>query len=309
MAEKRMLFLINPKAGKTKIKSQLLAVMDIFTKAGYEVTCHITQYKQDAQRMVAEREDIYDILVCSGGDGTLDEVVTGMVKSGRSVPIGYIPAGSTNDFANSLRIPKNMQKAAQVVVEGEVFRCDIGAFNRDVFVYVAAFGMFTDVSYGTEQEMKNMLGHMAYILEGMKRLAAIKSYRMRFVYENTVIEGDFLFGMVTNSVSVGGFKKLTGKNVELDDGELEVTLVRRPANVADLNHLIASLLDRSMENELIYWFKTARLQVESEENVAWTLDGEFGGEHREVLIEDYKQAMRIMVPAGKCFGDVSGRIK
>ncbi|MDE5802809.1 MAG: diacylglycerol kinase family lipid kinase [Lachnospiraceae bacterium] len=299
MAEKRMLFLINPKAGKAHIKNQLLAIIDIFIKDGYEVTVHITQSKGDAQRVVEEREDIYDILVCSGGDGTLDEVVTGMVKSGHSVPIGYIPAGSTNDFANSLKIPKNMQKAAQAVVNGEAFQCDIGAFNRDVFVYVAAFGMFTDVSYGTEQEMKNMLGHMAYILEGMKRLATVKSYKMRFMYEDTVIEGDFLFGMVTNSVSVGGFKRITGKNVELNDGELEVTLVRRPANVADLNRLIASLVDRSMENELIYWFKTARLQVESEENVAWTLDGEFGGEHKEVVIEDYKQAMCIMVPSKK----------
>lgn len=299
MAEKRMLFLINPRAGKAQIKNYLLAVTDIFVKAGYEVTVYITQCKGDAQRVVAERENVYDMLVCSGGDGTLDEVVTGMVKSRHSVPIGYIPAGSTNDFANSLKIPKNMQKAAQVVVGGEAFHCDIGAFNRDVFVYVAAFGMFTDVSYGTEQEMKNTLGHMAYILEGMKRLAAVKSYKMRFLYEDTVIEGDFLFGMVTNSVSVGGFKRITGKNVELDDGELEVTLVRRPSNMADLNRLIASLVDRSMENELIYWFKTTKLQVESEEKVAWTLDGEFGGEHKEVLIEDYKQAMCIMVPSEK----------
>lgn len=299
MAEKRMLFLINPRAGKAQIKNHLLAVTDIFVKAGYEVTVYITQCKGDAQRVVAERENVYDMLVCSGGDGTLDEVVTGMVKSRHSVPIGYIPAGSTNDFANSLKIPKNMQKAAQVVVGGEAFHCDIGAFNRDVFVYVAAFGMFTDVSYGTEQEMKNTLGHMAYILEGMKRLAAVKSYKMRFLYEDTVIEGDFLFGMVTNSVSVGGFKRITGKNVELDDGELEVTLVRRPSNMADLNRLIASLVDRSMENELIYWFKTTKLQVESEEKVAWTLDGEFGGEHKEVLIEDYKQAMCIMVPSEK----------
>lgn len=299
MAEKRMLFLINPRAGKAQIKNHLLAVTDIFVKAGYEVTVYITQCKGDAQRVVAERENVYDMLVCSGGDGTLDEVVTGMVKSRHSVPIGYIPAGSTNDFANSLKIPQNMQKAAQVVVGGEAFHCDIGAFNRDVFVYVAAFGMFTDVSYGTEQEMKNTLGHMAYILEGMKRLAAVKSYKMRFLYEDTVIEGDFLFGMVTNSVSVGGFKRITGKNVELDDGELEVTLVRRPSNMADLNRLIASLVDRSMENELIYWFKTTKLQVESEEKVAWTLDGEFGGEHKEVLIEDYKQAMCIMVPSEK----------
>ena len=287
---------LNPKAGKAQVKNHLLKIIDIFIKGGFEVTVYVTQEKGDALRAVHEREDGYDMLVCSGGDGTLDEVVTGMVKSGKSLPIGYIPAGSTNDFAGSLHIPKNMEKAAQIIMEGNKFACDIGAFNRDVFVYVAAFGMFTDVSYGTDQEMKNMIGHMAYILEGMKRLAAIKSYRMRFLYDDTVIEGDFLFGMVTNSVSVGGFKRITGKNVELNDGELEVTLVRKPSGAIELNRLLAALVDRDMENELIYWFKTARLQVESDEEVAWTLDGEFGGSHKEVLIEDYREAMEIMVP-------------
>ncbi|MED9903394.1 MAG: YegS/Rv2252/BmrU family lipid kinase [Lachnospiraceae bacterium] len=296
MAGKKMLFLINPKAGKAQVKNRLLNIIDIFVKGGFEVTTYITQKKGDALRVVKERENKYDILVCSGGDGTLDEVVTGMVKSGKSLPIGYIPAGSTNDFANSLGLPKNMEKAAQVIVNGDIFACDIGSFNRDVFVYVAAFGMFTDVSYGTGQEMKNMLGHMAYILEGMKRLAAIKSYWMRFSYEETVIEGDFLFGMVTNSVSVGGFKGITGKNVELNDGELEVCLVRRPTNPMELNRLISALLDRNLENEFIYWFKTAKLRAESEEEVAWTLDGEFGGNQKEVLIEDYRQAMKVMVP-------------
>lgn len=296
MEKKKLLFVLNPKAGKAQIKNHLLKIIDTFIKGGYEVTTYVTQGKDDALRAVHEREDGYSMLVCSGGDGTLDEVVTGMVKSGKSLPIGYIPAGSTNDFAGSLRIPKNMEKAAQVIMEGNKFACDIGAFNRDVFVYVAAFGMFTDVSYGTDQEMKNLIGHMAYILEGMKRLAAIKSYRMRFLYEDTVIEGDFLFGMVTNSISVGGFKRITGKNVELNDGELEVTLVRKPSGAIELNRLLSALIDRDMENELIYWFKTAKLQVESDQEVAWTLDGEFGGSHKEVLIEDYKEAMEIMVP-------------
>lgn len=296
MAGRKLLLVINPRAGKAQIKNHLLNIIDIFVKGGYQVTTYITQGKGDALRAAREREEGYDLLVCCGGDGTLDEVVTGMVKSGRSIPIGYIPAGSTNDFASSLNLPKRMERAAQIAVEGRPFPCDIGAFNRDVFVYVAAFGMFTDVSYGTGQEMKNMLGHMAYILEGMKRLAAIKSYQMRFSYEDTVIEGDFLFGMVTNSVSVGGFKRLTGKDVELNDGELEVTLVRRPAGALELNQLISALLDRNLENEFIYWFKTARLQVESEEEVSWTLDGEYGGTHREVLIEDYREAMTILVP-------------
>lgn len=296
MDKKKILFVVNPKAGKARIKNHLLDIVDLFIKAGYEVNVHITQEKGDAVETVKNREDGYDIIVCSGGDGTLDEVVNGMVQSKRMKPIGYIPAGSTNDFANSLKIPSNMKKAAHVVVDGEKFACDIGAFNSDVFVYVAAFGMFTDVSYGTEQELKNALGHMAYVLEGVKRLASIKSYRMKISYGDIVLEGDFIYGMATNSMSVGGFKNLTGKNVELNDGQLEVMLVKRPANALELNKLIAALWEQKTDNEFIYWFKTDKLQIESEEAVAWTLDGEFGGEHKTVKIEDLKQAMEIIVP-------------
>lgn len=296
MKRRKMLFVINPKSGKAQIKNHLLKLVDIFTKNGYEVTVYITGKRGDACQVVANREGDFEILVCCGGDGTLDEVVTGMVKSGKSIPIGYIPAGSTNDFANSLKLPKNMERAAQVIVSGKPFACDIGTFNKDVFVYVAAFGMLTEVSYGTGQEMKNLLGHMAYVLESVKHLTNIKSYKMRFTYSGGVIEGDFLYGMVSNSVSVGGFKNLTGKNVELDDGELEVTLIRRPKNPMELNKLISALIDKNVESEFIYWFKTAKLTVESKAQVAWTLDGEYGGIHKKVVIEDCRGAMEIMVP-------------
>jgi YegS/Rv2252/BmrU family lipid kinase len=165
-----------------------------------------------------DRSKDYDIVVCSGGDGTLDEVVTGMIRSGFRTPIGYIPAGSTNDFGGSLGLPKNMVHAAETIVKGNDFACDVGSFNQDIFVYIAAFGLFTDVSYETGQDMKNVLGHMAYLLEGMKRLPAIRSYPMCVTYDDTTIVDDFIFGMITNSVSVGGFKRITGKNVKLDDG-------------------------------------------------------------------------------------------
>lgn len=296
MQQKKMLFVVNPKAGKAQIKNRIMQILDLFAKAGYEVTVHVTQSREDAMRRIRDREEEYDLLVCSGGDGTLNEVVSGMVKSGNALPIGYIPAGSTNDFANSLRIPKNMLKAAQVVVEGERFACDIGSFNRDIFVYVAAFGIFTDVSYGTDQEIKNLLGHTAYVLQGVKSLAAIQAYPMRVMYDDNVIEGDFLYGMITNSVSVGGFKGITGKNVELNDGKLEVTLIRQPSNLAELTSIAGALTDRNAENEFIYRFKTSRLQIEADEPVAWTLDGEFGGSHKEVMIEDHKEAITILVP-------------
>lgn len=238
---KKLLFIYNPRAGKAQIRSNLLDIIDTFVKAGYEVTAYPTQGPGDAVRAVRERRTGYDLLVCSGGDGTLDEVATGMMQCGERIPIGYVPAGSTNDFASSLHIPKNMKAAADAVVSGRIFPCDIGAFNQDTFVYIAAFGLFTDVSYETRQDMKNALGHMAYIAEGMKRLSAIKDYPIKVTHGGMTIEGNFIFGMVTNSISVGGFKGITGKNVALDDGLFEVTLIRKPENPMELNRIIAAL--------------------------------------------------------------------
>ena len=293
---KKLLFIYNPRAGKAQIRSNLLDIIDTFVKAGYEVTAYPTQGPGDAVRAVRERRTGYDLLVCSGGDGTLDEVATGMMQCGERIPIGYVPAGSTNDFASSLHIPKNMKAAADAVVSGRIFPCDIGAFNQDTFVYIAAFGLFTDVSYETRQDMKNALGHMAYIAEGMKRLSAIKDYPIKVTHGGMTIEGNFIFGMVTNSISVGGFKGITGKNVALDDGLFEVTLIRKPENPMELNRIIAALLNPTVDSDYMYCFKTDSLVVESEEEVSWTLDGEYGGSHTRVEIENKHLALQICVP-------------
>ena len=293
---KQMLFVYNPRAGKAQIRSNLLDIIDIFVKAGYEVTVYPTQAPGDAVKAVRERRPGFDMVVCSGGDGTLDEVVTGMLKSGEHAPIGYVPAGSTNDFANSLKIPKGMLRAADVVVNGSNFACDVGRFNENVFIYVAAFGIFTDVSYETPQDTKNVLGHAAYLIEGVKRLPSIRAYPLKITCNGEVIEGEFLYGMVTNSHSVGGFRGITGQNVALDDGLFEVTLIRRPTNPLDINNIIRALVDKRVKSEHIYTFTTKKLKVESEEPVAWTLDGEFGGEHCTVVIESWHQAFEIRVP-------------
>lgn len=282
---KRMYFIYNPHAGRAQIKNNLLDIIDIFVKGGYEVTVHPTQYARDAVETVKNLEkDYYDMLVCSGGDGTLDEVVTGMMLADMRLPLGYIPAGSTNDFANSLKLPKNMKAAATAIMTGNPFPCDIGSFNEDTFVYIAAFGIFTAVSYETRQQMKNVLGHMAYILEGAKQLTAIKSYEMHIEYSENIIEGDFLFGMVTNSLSVGGFKSITGRNVKLDDGVFEVTLIKRPQNLSELQAIISSLLLEEVDTQYMYTFKSDRLHISAGVEVPWTLDGEFGGSHTDVEI-------------------------
>lgn len=301
---KKALFIFNPHSGKGLIKNHLLEITDILVKADYEVTVYPTQSRGDAERKMREREEDYALVVCSGGDGTLDEIVTGMIQSGFKTPIGYIPSGSTNDFAKTLKIPSTMRKAAELIARGKVLSCDVGRFNRDVFVYIAAFGLFTEVSYETPQEMKNMLGHVAYLLEGVRQLTNIKSYLIKVTYvsetgEEEVIEDDFIFGMVTNSHSVGGFKSIAGNvfkgKVDLNDGLFEVTLIKVPRNPVELNSILASLAVADIDTQYMYNFKSGKLTFESEEEVAWTLDGEYGGKHTKVELLNDKGAMDILV--------------
>lgn len=294
---KRLLFIYNPHAGKELLKPRISDIVDIFVKAGYEVVIYPTQSYRDAYRKVQECEpEEYDLIVCSGGDGTLDEVVTGMMTRRKRLPIGYIPTGTTNDFANSLHIPKNLLEAADNAVNGEVFPCDVGRFNDDIFVYIAAFGLFTDVSYETRQEVKNVLGHLAYVLEGTKRLFNVPSYRIKFTHDGESIEDEFIFGMVTNSRSVGGFRNMIGRQVVFDDGLFEVTLIRTPKNPLELQEIVAALLIEQINTKYMFTFRTGEITFESLEEIPWTLDGEYGGSHDEVIIQNYKQELSIMVP-------------
>lgn len=297
--EKKLFFVFNPKAGKGKIKTALMDIVDIFNKGGYEVVIRATQYPKDAYEMTRKYADKVDLVVCSGGDGTLDEVVAGLVETGSKVPVGYIPAGSTNDFAGSLFIPKNMVAAAEMIMEENVYRCDIGKFNKQTFTYIAAFGLFTDVAYETDQDLKNILGHLAYLLEGVKRLFDIQSYHMKVATEDEIFEDDFMYGMITNSRSVGGFKNLTGKNVDMNDGLFEVTLITTPKNPMDMQEIIAGLMSGKDNSDLIYTFKTSRIRIQSDEAVAWTLDGEYGGDHKEVEIRNLHRALNLYLTGSK----------
>ena len=297
--KKKLLFVFNPKSGKGLIKSRLLDIVDLFVKNEYEVVTHPTQCTDDAYHLVKHTAHNYDLIVCSGGDGTLDEVVSGIMKSGSDVPLGYIPSGSTNDFATSLSINKNMLKAAQEIMEGKVYHCDVGQFNDRIFVYIAAFGLFTDVSYLTDQTLKNMLGHMAYLLEGVKRIIDIKSFHMKIEANGTTYDNDYMYGMITNSRSVGGFQHITGKNVEMDDGLFEVTLIRKPTNPIELQKIMTALLSGEDNTELVDSFKTDKIVIVSDEKIPWTLDGDFGGEHQEISIENKKQALKILLDPRK----------
>lgn len=295
MGQHRLLFIINPKSGKGLIKNHLLGIIDQFIKKDFVVTVYTTQCEGDATKKVIENGKNFDRIVCSGGDGTLDEVVTGMRKAHIHVPLGYIPAGSTNDFARSLNLSSNMIEAAKVAAGDFVYPCDVGRFNEDTFVYIAAFGIFTEISYGTPQELKNALGHMAYVLSAVKSLTSIPSYLLDIEMAGSFIRDRFIFGMITNSTSVGGFKGMTGKDVQLNDGEFEVTLIKSPSNIIELNEIIACLTKLIDDSDLIYSLKAKEITICSDEEISWTLDGEFGGMHKEVKIENLCQKIDLLV--------------
>lgn len=294
---KKAVFIYNPRSGKAQIEGCLSHIINTFNRNGYKVLMFATQYPKQAQELVKQEGAESDLLVCSGGDGTLNEIVNGLMELEEPPVLGYIPAGSTNDFASSLGLPREMKECAEIAVTGTPFVCDIGKFNGRYFTYVAAFGAFTAVTYMTSQQTKNVLGYQAYILEGVKQLTSIKPIHMKVVYEDKEIEDDFLFGMVSNSTSIGGFKRLTGKDVDLQDGMFEVLLIRNPKQLSDLNSVVTSLIAKCPEGELFYSFKTAKVQFFSKEPIGWVLDGEFGGDVNEAVVENQPSAIQIMTRA------------
>ena len=294
--KKKMLFLINPHAGKSEIRNCLLDIIDLFTKHDFSVTTRTTQ---PSGKNFKEGDDRYDLIVCCGGDGTLNESVNGLMELKSRPLFGYIPTGTVNDFATSLGLSRNPLEAAEAIAKGSAFACDVGLFNEKYFTYIAAFGAFTEVSYQTPQQAKNILGRTAYILEGIKQLPNIKSYHVSFEYSGGKIEDDFIFGMITNSSSVGGFQVNNKTDIFMDDGLFEVTLVKCAKNLTERRMIINSLLLQEADSNFIYTFKTSELHIVSESDIPWTLDGEFGGAPREVNITNQNRALKIITVPDK----------
>lgn len=294
----RLLWIVNPHAGKAAVRQHALACIDCFVREGWDVTVYTTQQAKDARRVARERAAEFDRIVCAGGDGTLGEVVSGVMDAGVSVPLGYIPAGTTNDFAASLGLSRTPAEAAVAAAGDCLTTLDIGQFGEAYFAYVAAFGLFTDVSYTTPQVSKNMLGRFAYLLEGIKSLSQIREYQLRAEAPSGAVEGAFLFGMVSNSTSVGGFKGLpVVAGAQMDDGLFEVVLVRRTTSLLDLQTALNDFLSSGdSDSGVIVHFKAPWVRITCGEEIAWTLDGEFGGSVTEVQIKNLHRAITVAVP-------------
>ncbi len=291
--KKKLLFIYNPNAGRGKIRTRLSQILEVFSKSDCELIVYPTRQRLDARVKVIEyvKKGECSAIICSGGDGTLNEVVGGLMECEASIPVGYIPSGTTNDFGYSLHIPKDMIKAAEIMIKGTTMLCDVGRINDNFFTYTAAFGLFADVSYDTPQNAKNVLGRIAYILGGVTRLHGIKSLHLRVEHDNEVEEDDFIVGMIANSNSIAGFRGITGKRVLLNDGLFELIMIRRPHNLLEISNIINDLLKNDLSGKYFYYRRVSEVKVYSDIDMPWSLDGEYGGTTRIANVKVHKKAI------------------
>ena len=291
---KRLLLIVNPSAGQKKARKYLLDIIEIFNRAGYIVTSHITEGSGDGETAVLRHASEMDLIVCCGGDGTFNETVSGVLKSGYDIPIGYIPAGSTNDFATSLHLSTDILQAARDIAGGKAVQLDVGSFGGRYFSYVASFGVFTKTSYTTPQSLKNTLGHAAYILSGIQELSQLKSHHVRFELQNgTVMEDDFIFGAISNSTSVGGILTLAEDKVDLCDGQFELLLVRKPRDLIELTECVQALKRQTYNSSLLTFINAEKVRITAPEEMDWSLDGEHEPGHIHIEAECLHKAVRV----------------
>ena len=296
---KKLLFVMNPYAGTRRANKYLADILTVFNRAGFTVTAHMTAGPGDCERTTMQLAKDCDLLVCAGGDGTFSEMVNGVMRLGLNIPVGYIPCGSTNDFANALHLSKNILQAARDIVEGQPQHFDIGQFGSRYFTYVASFGAFTRTSYATPQNVKNALGHAAYILGGIQELSQLHKEHIRIETEDQIIDDDFLFGAICNSTSVGGILTLDPKQVDLQDGKFEVLLVRAPRTLQEIPECLLAVQKQQYNSAMMTFRSASKIAVEAAPEMPWTLDGEKEEGHDFVQIENLQQKICIIQSEGE----------
>lgn len=295
MKPRKLLMIVNPRAGKSKSHGPLFDAAAALSQAGYLLSIHVTSAPGDAAETARREGGRYDLVVAVGGDGTLNEVVSGLVQLRRPPLLGYLPQGSTNDFAASLRISGDPAEAAAAIARNVPRLLDVGFWNRRSFLYVASFGAFTRSSYAAPQNAKNALGHFAYILEGMKDLSTLRPYHVRLTAGGEVLDGEYLFGAVCNSTSIGGLMKLNPERVVLDDGLFEMLLIPSPKTAADLQSLVHALLNQQYDSQGLVFRHVSSIHFETEEELPWSLDGEYAPSAPAVDIENRRQALAMLL--------------
>lgn len=291
---KQLLLILNPVAGVKKAAKYLSEIISVFNRADFDVHVYVTDKQGDATKAVEKWGAGVDQIVCCGGDGTLNEAISGVIRSGLSIPIGYIPAGSTNDFAGSLGLSGDVVTAARQIVNGVPRTYDIGKFEDRYFSYVASFGAFTKTSYTTPQNVKNALGHMAYLLEGISEISKIKKVHLRMEADQDVLEDDYLFGAICNSTSVGGILTLNPKMVDLSDGKFEILLVRIPRSIQELHECVLAVKNQTYDCGMLNFRSASRIRILTDPNMPWTLDGERADGREIIVVENLHQSISLI---------------
>ena len=295
MEPKKLLMIVNPRAGKTKPAGPLFGAAAALSENGYLLSVRPTKGQGHARAIAAVEGAKFDVVVAVGGDGTLNEVAAGLMTLSSPPPLGYFPQGSTNDFAASLKISGDPEEAVQAVLRAQPRQLDVGMWNERSFVYVASFGAFTRSSYSAPQSVKNALGHLAYILEGVKDLDTLRPYRIRLTADGEVLDGEYLFGAVCNSTSIGGLMKLDSERVVLDDGKFEMLLIPNPKTPGDLQNLVLALLEQKYDREGLVFRHVSSIRLETEEDLPWSLDGEYAPSQPEVTVENRCRALTMLL--------------
>ncbi|MDR2665459.1 MAG: YegS/Rv2252/BmrU family lipid kinase [Oscillospiraceae bacterium] len=291
----KLMLLVNPRSGRGLLDSALGAIVNMLCSNGFSVTVYFTG-ALSAATIAAEFGARYDVIVCVGGDGTLSGAVSGLMRAHAPTPVGYIPKGTAHDVANTLSLSHNPRLAAQTIIDGIPVPVDVGQFGtNEYFVYIAAFGAFTGVSYLTPQSAKRTLGHLAYVIGGIADLSAIRPRHTVIEHDGGLIEGEYIFGGVTNSLSVAGLARLSPSDVNLNDGLFEVLLVRRPISTHELIGIVSSIMNKSYRSDNVQMLHTSRVAFTFDEDVSWTRDGEDGGAHSRVEIVNRARAVRILL--------------
>ena len=294
---KRAIVIVNPIAGRMTVEGELDTLKAALEERGYFTKIYVTKAKGDAKIAAAKFGQSWDLVVCCGGDGTLNEVISGLLTIEQKPTLMYYPCGSTNDFASTLGLPKRLDKRTLDVDKRDVMNLDVGLFNNELnFSYIASFGIFVKASYSAPQKLKNTFGHFAYVLQGMKEIPTIfKSYHTKVTHDGGVIEGDYALVAVANSTSAGGVLKLSRDEVKLDDGLFEILLVKGVKNPADTVGVISKLLKKEYNNEYVTLIHTTEAIIECAEAPAWCTDGEFAGNVSRVEAKCLKGAVRILI--------------
>lgn len=296
MNDKKILIIINPVAGRGILRQKLWQILSLLNNSGFAPTVLFTKKKGDATEYAATCPEDYKTVICAGGDGTLNEVISGLMRNKHEHLLGYLPAGTTNDLATSLGLSKSMTQGTKDIIAGYYDTIDIGDFSGRYFNYTASFGAFTEASYNAPQEVKNILGHLAYIFQGIASLGNIRPYHVKFEFNGMTIEDDFLFGSVSNTISLGGILKLKETLVKLNDGKFEVLLIRDPKNPIGLQQIITDLISQNFSSGLVNLYHTSEISVETNEKIDWTLDGEHQCGSQKNIIKNIPHAVKLILP-------------